>query len=87
MRVHIIYLLTGLFKYCNQGDSYLKNVTSEIILTSNKVSLLKWERPAGDGRIKKGSFFFHHLTFFFSEYAASQQKKLFHLINALHYPI
>ena len=64
MRVHIIYLLTGLFKYCNQGDSYLKNATSEIILTSNKVSLLKWERPAGDGRIKKGSFFSIILHFF-----------------------
>ena len=82
------YLLTSLFKYCNQGDSDLKNATSEIILTSNKVSLLKWERPAGDGKNQAGEFFFHHLTFFPPDMVQlSKKKKLFHLINALHYPI
>ena len=67
------YLLASLFKYCN-----LKNATSEIILTSNKVSLLKWERPVGDGRIKQGRFFFHHLTFFFLRiWCNSARKKAF----------
>ena len=73
MRVHIIYLLTGLFKYCNQGDSYLKNATSEIILTSNKVSLLKWERPAGVGKNQAGEFF-SIILHFFSGYGATQQE-------------
>ena len=58
------YLLASLFKYYN-----IKNATSEIIPTSNgspsnKVSLLKWERPAGDGRIKQGRFFSIILHFF-----------------------
>ena len=53
------YLLTSLVKYCNQGDSDLKNATLEIILTStsNKVSGGGWRNQAGE-------FFFYHLTFF-----------------------
>ena len=74
------YLLVSLFKYCNQGDSDLKNATSEIILTSNKVSLLKWERPAGDGKNQAGEFFFHHLTFFPPDMVQlSKKKKAFSL--------
>ena len=79
MRGLITYLLTSLFKYCNQGNSNLKNATSEIILTSNltsnKVSLLKWERPTGDGKkIKQGSFF-PSSYIFSSGYGATQQEK------------
>ena len=79
------YSLTSLFKFCKKGD--LKNATSEIILTSNKVSLLKWKRPAGDGKIKQGRFFSIILHFFSPDMVQLSKKKLFNLINALHYPI
>jgi hypothetical protein len=75
------YLLTSLVKYCNQGDSDLKNATLEIILTStsNKVSGGGWRNQAGE--------VFSIILHFFIRIWCNSAKKLFHLINALHYPI